>query len=671
MCQILAQITEFVFWRMGGVLKVPGWSFRATRCSFERMATSSHHRRPAASFGLPPIIETPFLGPLLRRRRHASRTHLLQDGATHLEGCASREFTSDPRNSSVLSDSYQLSARWTHWSISQISDNPRLLVALGVAGLLYGIGHAASALVIGLLAKNLALPEPAVPEQMGRLVSLCLLGILAVSCKAVGSIGLARGQCRAAGIVGIALRDRLAAALIASGTVRPSSDALAKLAVGVREVESAFLGGVLSQARAALQLVPLAIALILVSPFLAIGGVLAMLPFAVLLALVRRRWKTASSRAHAVAEQLHSGVDELIGNLDLWRTYGAGARIRGAIQAAGQRAVSASSGVESSRAALSSGNELLGALSLLAIVLVAPRFGPLLADGRLLEFSAVFFMTYRPLRDLGDARAQLGRGHAAAKSLEQLVGRVPWDRKWDMTLRQEQTPRHSVHGLDHLLVEDVGSARGGPRTTFEVRPGSLVCVVGPTGSGKTTLLRLLLGLEPAVGCVIYGGKHLSGSVEPESRPFGWVPQEAPLVTGTLNENLTLFGATPDAARQALVDWGGTELELRAGSSIIGPGGRPLSGGERRQVSLARAWASGPPVLLIDEPTEGLDERSARSVIAALERARGKRSLVVVTHSPEVWAVADQIVHIGNAAAARSQNAENAAASPELYASGGV
>jgi ABC-type transport system involved in cytochrome bd biosynthesis fused ATPase/permease subunit len=396
------------------------------------------------------------------------------------------------------------------------------------------------------------------------------------------------------------------------------------------------------------QLVPLAGALIFVSPWLAIGGAVAMLSFGAALAAVRHRWRSASASAHTLAEQLHSGVDELVGNLDLWRTYGAGCSIRGAIRTAGQRAVSAMLRVESSRAALSSGNELLGALVLLAIVLVAPRLGLDLGDGTLVEFSAVFFMSYRPLRDLGDARAALGRGHAAASSLERLVGPRAWTSEWDADAPSEVPFDPPSHALQILRVDAVGLRRGGPRTSFELAAGTMVAVVGPTGSGKTSLLRALLGLEPAVGKVTYGGRALADAVGPHARPMGWVPQEAPLVTGTLFANLTLFGASESAARQALREVGGAELERRIGVSVLGPGGRPLSGGERRQVALARGWASGLPVLLIDEPTEGLDEQSAGQVIAALKRARGRRSLIVVTHRAEVCSVADQIVPIGNA-----------------------
>jgi ABC-type multidrug transport system fused ATPase/permease subunit len=478
--------------------------------------------------------------------------------------------------------------------------------------------------------------------------------------KALGAMGLAVGEAMAAGSLGMSLRRTASVALLDQGSTCPPPEALAKLAVAVRELEHAAVAGLATELRAAAQLVPLAGALIFVSPLLALCAAVALVPFSLGLALVRRRWKAASGQAQCLAERLYAGIDELVRHLDLWRVYGAGDRVTAALERAGRQATSASVRADAGRAALSSGNELLGALGLMLVIALAPRWGGSLGDGTLVAFSAVFFMAYRPLRDLGDARGWLSRGAAAARSLVPLLSAQPLRARAEHTSDEATEPAAS-QGLLELRVTAFGARDFGPRTSFTLGPGQIVALVGPTGSGKTTLVRALLGLEVATGDACYGERPLPPGVGPRAKPMAWVPQDAPLVTGTLYDNLTLCGATRERAADALQRIGASALELKLAGVVVGPGGRSLSGGERRQVALARAIASGLPLLLVDEPTEGLDRDSAEAVINALRRIRGQRSVLVVTHRPEVVALADEVVKVGNASEATFGDARRASA----------
>src|SRR5262249_41811324 len=145
------------------------------------------------------------------------------------------------------------------------------------------------------------------------------------------------------------------------------------------------------------------------------------------------------------------------------------------------------------------------------------------------------FMSYRPLRDLGDARSSLERGAMALASLEELAPQE------GCTPREAPAPRRSW-SRETLTVGRIGVRRGADAslpTSFTARPGEIVAIVGPTGSGKTTLLRVLLGLEPsATGSVRYGEEDLTRrGVGPGERPFAWMPQESPVISGTLEDNL--------------------------------------------------------------------------------------------------------------------------------------
>jgi ABC-type transport system involved in cytochrome bd biosynthesis fused ATPase/permease subunit len=281
-------------------------------------------------------------------------------------------------------------------------------------------------------------------------------------------------------------------------------------------------------------------------------------------------------------------------------------------------------------------------------VAVARRLSLPLADGTLIAFAVPFFLAYRPLRDLGDARA-LERGGSALASLDEAARALP-ARVTSLPLAPANVPRRWDRAL--LEVHEVGVARGesaAARTSFAVRPGEIVAVIGPTGAGKTTLLRALLGLEPgATGSIRYGDLELArAGVGPEARPFAWAPQEAPLLAGTLEENVLFAPTDSRAVAEVLRSIGAGRLTHECVGVELGASGRPVSGGERKWLALARAMASGLPVLLLDEPTAGLDASAQESVFVALQRLRATRAIVLVTHQEDAMRWADRVVAVGS------------------------
>ena len=192
---------------------------------------------------------------------------------------------------------------------------------------------------------------------------------------------------------------------------------------------------------------------------------------------------------------------------------------------------------------------------------------------------------------------------------------------------------------------------------FDFSPGSITAILGETGSGKTTLIRLLLALvTPCDGQVcLYDGKGLHRTVSPATRSvFSYVPQGNTLISGTIRENLLL--GNPDATECQLEEAlrnAAAEFVFRLPQgmdTVCGEMGDGLSEGQAQRIAIARSLLKESPILLLDEATSSLDTDTERRVISNIVSACGCRTILFVTHRPEVLKYCTQILHLerGNA-----------------------
>lgn len=503
---------------------------------------------------------------------------------------------------------------------------------------------------------------------------VCYVGLGLAVVKASASSIAAWSQHLLAARFGDHVRARVAKRLLDRGATGGPAETHASIVIRLAEIERAVDDGLLSGIRASLSLIPLVAAMVALSTSLAVFASLALVPFALLLSLVRRRLRARHAAATALAEELHTGLDELIRQADVWRTYGAGPRVRSSLMRLGDRAGRALAAAHGLRTFLSGANEVLGVLALLALVVLAPVVGLPGGVRDVAPFVAVVFLAYRPLRDLGDARVQLDRGASAWRALEDdpalerddgahvssetRVAEPPSGETRADAAPAARTWSLAPLELRRLRPADPDRAAAvvwGRGLSLRVEPGELVAVVGPTGAGKSTLLRCLLGLEPARGAVRWGDADVSDAgVGPDPRPFAWVPQESAIVSGSLVENVALGAVSRHAAEDALRSVGAGALLARRGDERLAAGGALLSGGERQWVALARALATGQPALLLDEPTAGLDETAERQVLSALASLKGRRTIVVVTHRRSPLALADRVFHLADDGSTRAE-----------------
>lgn len=182
-----------------------------------------------------------------------------------------------------------------------------------------------------------------------------------------------------------------------------------------------------------------------------------------------------------------------------------------------------------------------------------------------------------------------------------------------------------------------------------IEPGELSALVGPSGEGKTTLMQIILGLlRPDTGRVLVDGVPLDDiDVVHLRRQIGVVSQDVLLINGSIEDNIRL--ERPDATRAqieraaALAHLDEFIATLPAGyATPVGEGGTRLSGGQRQRLALARALVREPKLLLLDEPTHGLDPRAAAEVMRTLHSLHGLCSTLIITHDLALIRRADRV-----------------------------
>lgn len=196
------------------------------------------------------------------------------------------------------------------------------------------------------------------------------------------------------------------------------------------------------------------------------------------------------------------------------------------------------------------------------------------------------------------------------------------------------------------LTKSYGERVAVDRLSLCVKRGERFGLLGPNGAGKTTTISMLVGaLKPDSGEILFHGEPLSGETDPLKRKLGYVPQELALYEDlTAAENLRFFGAVYGLSGAALAERVRYGLELvgltdRAKSRV-----RTFSGGMKRRLNLAAALLHEPELLVLDEPTVGVDPQSRNAIFEALQglAASGLTLLYTTHYMEEVERLCDRI-----------------------------
>ncbi|ODY11895.1 ABC transporter [Vibrio parahaemolyticus] len=186
--------------------------------------------------------------------------------------------------------------------------------------------------------------------------------------------------------------------------------------------------------------------------------------------------------------------------------------------------------------------------------------------------------------------------------------------------------------------------------SLTINPGEKVAIIGRIGSGKTTLERLIMGLyQPTEGHVRIDDTDIAQLHHVDiRRNIGCVAQDSNLFFGSIRDNITLGRPLTDdrdvmdAANRAGVT-AFTQSDPAGLERQVGEGGAMLSGGQRQAVTIARAFLGRPPVLLMDEPTSAMDNRSEMHIKHQLTQLKPSETLILITHKTSMLDIVDRVI----------------------------
>jgi ATP-binding cassette, subfamily B, bacterial len=291
--------------------------------------------------------------------------------------------------------------------------------------------------------------------------------------------------------------------------------------------------------------------------------------------------------------------------------------------------------------------ELAGVLAVLALGTVIVADGALTVGG-MLAFVAYLTQLYSPIRTLGSLSNTFFKALAGAERVIELLDEQP---------RVTDRPGARRLGLvrGEVVLDRVGFSYPGAEgpalegIDLRIAPGETLALVGASGAGKSTLARLLVRLYDADRGAIRLDGHDLREVELRSlrRNVAILFQESLVLHGTVRENIS-FGRPEATAEQieAAARGAGAEEFIRALAdgldTDVGERGRNLSGGQRQRIAIARALLADAPVLVLDEPSTGLDAVTRRRLLDPLRGLMAKRTTIVVSHDLLTVRDADRI-----------------------------
>lgn len=285
----------------------------------------------------------------------------------------------------------------------------------------------------------------------------------------------------------------------------------------------------------------------------------------------------------------------------------------------------------------------------LSIAVVAVGLGLRLVNGELTYLPALFILLlapeyYQPMRELGGFFHAGLDADEAAKDIYAFLARpdmMPAEAQLSTAFEslEFKNVSYTYPGADQPAVRNI---------QFSWHAGEKLALVGASGSGKTTLMHLALGfLRPTEGVILRNGRPLSEKGGNWGPSIGFVPQDPHVFRETIGENIAMCQAADEEKVRQAADRAGLSTLIadfpEGLNTPVGQGVHTLSGGQTALLALARVFYRSPEAIFLDEPTDHLDLKSEKKVLAALETLLADRSAFIIAHRLHTIRDADKVL----------------------------
>jgi ATP-binding cassette subfamily B protein len=439
--------------------------------------------------------------------------------------------------------------------------------------------------------------------------------------------------------------QRLSLAFHAS---RPKGDLVTRITGDVNAVGNLFAESFGTLAQAVLVLAGMLVVSLLLDPVLALAAFLVTPVLLETTIHYQRRIQSMARHQRAKEGEIASLANEALSAMAVVKAFGAERFEHDRVLRRSEERLEAGVAVSRVEARFSGLTDVLGAVAtalVLGLGVVRVSAG-LLTPGELVVFVSYTNRLYRPLRDIARQSSRIARSMARLERIGEILA--------SEQVLDDRVGGHAAgraRGAVRLSDVTFGYSPARPAlrgANLQVAAGERLALVGPSGAGKSTVGALVARFyDPAGGRVLIDGRDARNcSLRWLREQVGVLLQDTILFSGTLADNIA-YGVPADRATivAAATAAGAAEFiaDLPDGyDTVLGPGGGGLSGGQRQRIGIARVLLRNPPILVLDEPTTGLDADSEAEVLRGLTALVEGRTTIIITHSAALARRADRI-----------------------------